>query len=94
MGLHEPEFGRPASPANGQSLRFRRHDEYDSATGRVVVRYPHLMRGDRLRLAVVGAGYVGIATAVGLAEQGHDIVLVEREPTRARGAGGGPDPVP
>jgi UDPglucose 6-dehydrogenase len=35
-----------------------------------------------LRTAVVGAGYVGIATAVGLAEQGHDIVLVEQDPTR------------
>ena len=31
---------------------------------------------------VVGAGYVGIATAVGLAEQGRDIVLVERDPDR------------
>ena len=32
--------------------------------------------------AVVGAGYVGIATAVGLAEQGRDIVLVEQDPDR------------
>ena len=37
---------------------------------------------DRLRVAVVGAGYVGIATAVGLAEHGHDVVLVERDPDR------------
>ena len=29
-----------------------------------------------LKTAVVGAGYVGIATAVGLAEQGRNIVLV------------------
>jgi len=35
-----------------------------------------------LKTAVVGAGYVGIATAVGLAEQGRDIVLVEHNPGR------------
>jgi UDPglucose 6-dehydrogenase len=35
-----------------------------------------------LKTAVVGAGYVGIATAVGLAEQGRDIVLVEHDPAR------------
>ena len=32
--------------------------------------------------AVVGAGYVGIATAVGLAEQGREIILVEKDPSR------------
>jgi UDPglucose 6-dehydrogenase len=37
---------------------------------------------DFLKVAVVGAGYVGIATAVGLAEHGHDIVLVEQDPER------------
>ena len=40
------------------------------------------MTQDRLKTAVVGAGYVGIATAVGLAEQGHAIVLVEQDPAR------------
>ena len=40
------------------------------------------MTRDRLKTAVVGAGYVGIATAVGLAEQGRDIVLVEQDPNR------------
>ena len=34
------------------------------------------------RAAVVGAGYVGIATAIGLTEQGRDIVLVEQDPSR------------
>ena len=34
------------------------------------------------RVAVVGAGYVGLATAVVLAEQGHHVVLVERDPDR------------
>ncbi len=40
------------------------------------------MTRDRLKTAVVGAGYVGIATAVGLAEHGHDVVLVERDAVR------------
>ena len=40
------------------------------------------MAHDRMSIAVVGAGYVGLATAVGLAEQGHDVALVERDPGR------------
>ena len=40
------------------------------------------MPRSELKMAVVGAGYVGIATAVGLAEQGRDIVLVEQDPAR------------
>jgi UDPglucose 6-dehydrogenase len=40
------------------------------------------MTRDRLKTAVVGAGYVGIAKRVGLAEQGRDIVLVEQDPAR------------
>lgn len=40
------------------------------------------MSRSKVRTAVVGAGYVGIATAVGLAEQGGDIVLVEQDPDR------------
>lgn len=39
--------------------------------------------------AVVGAGYVGIATAVGLAEQGRDVVLVEQDPERLATLAGG-----
>jgi UDPglucose 6-dehydrogenase len=35
-----------------------------------------------VRTVVVGAGYVGIATAVGLAEQGHDVILVEQDASR------------
>lgn len=40
------------------------------------------MTHDRLRTAIVGGGYVGTATAVGLAEQGHDVILVEEDPER------------
>lgn len=40
------------------------------------------MEKPNLRVAVVGAGYVGLATAVVLAEQGHHVVLVERDPDR------------
>jgi len=35
--------------------------------------------GGRLTTAVVGAGYVGIATAIGLAEQGRNVALVEQD---------------
>jgi len=40
------------------------------------------MTRDSVKTAVVGAGYVGIATAVGLAEQGDTVVPVERDPAR------------
>jgi heterodisulfide reductase subunit A-like polyferredoxin len=54
----------------------------DAVTDAIPVRYAAGMTEDRLKTAVVGAGYVGIATAVGLAEQGRDIVLVEQDPAR------------
>ncbi len=37
-----------------------------------------------MRVAVVGAGYVGLATSVGLCLRGHPVVLVERDPTRRK----------
>jgi hypothetical protein len=40
--------------------------------------------GQRLRIGVVGAGLAGLAAARTLADQGHDVVVVEK----ARGAGG------
>jgi UDPglucose 6-dehydrogenase len=40
------------------------------------------MRDEGVRAAVIGAGYIGIATAVGLAEQGWSVVLVEQESSR------------
>ena len=36
------------------------------------------MTGRELRVAVVGAGYVGVATAMGLAERAHRVVVVAR----------------
>lgn len=54
----------------------------DATTDAIPVRYPRFMTRDSVKTAVVGAGYVGIATAVGLAEQGRDIVLVEQDPDR------------
>lgn len=47
------------------------------------------MTHDRLKTAVIGAGYVGIATAVGLAEQGHEVQLVEQDPERLTALVGG-----
>lgn len=39
-------------------------------------------QGPELRITIVGAGYVGLVTAVGLAELGHRIELVETRPDR------------
>jgi UDPglucose 6-dehydrogenase len=47
------------------------------------------MEKDNSCAAVFGAGYVGLATAVGLAEQGHHDVLVERDPDRLAARAGG-----
>ena len=54
----------------------------DAATDAIPVGYSRRMMAERLKTAVVGAGYVGIATAVGLAEQGRNVVLVEQDPDR------------
>ena len=40
------------------------------------------MGSNHLRTAVIGAGYVGLATAVVLAEQGRHVVLIERDADR------------
>ena len=36
----------------------------------------------RRSIAVVGAGYVGLVSAVGFAAMGHDVELVETDPVR------------
>jgi UDPglucose 6-dehydrogenase len=45
-----------------------------------------------LKTAVVGAGYVGIATAVGIAEQGREVVLIEQDANRLAALAGGQIP--
>ena len=35
-----------------------------------------------MKVAVVGCGYVGLVTAVGLARAGHEVVGIETDPTR------------
>lgn len=37
---------------------------------------------DSVRVTVVGAGYVGLVTAAGMAHLGHHVTVVESEPTR------------
>ena len=36
-----------------------------------------------MKLVVAGAGYVGLATAIGLAQEGHEVDLVDVDPRRA-----------
>ncbi len=36
------------------------------------------------RIAVIGAGYVGLPTAVVLCQRGHDVIIAERDPTRLK----------
>ncbi|MDQ0513240.1 FAD-dependent oxidoreductase [Ancylobacter amanitiformis] len=43
----------------------------------------------RRRIAVIGAGVVGVSTAYGLARQGHDVILVDARAEPGRGASAG-----
>ncbi|MFB6160445.1 MAG: FAD-dependent oxidoreductase, partial [Haloferacaceae archaeon] len=58
-----------------------------------VLRATLLPRGgvaSRMRFVIIGAGRVGLRTARVLREEGHEVVVVERDPTvaeRARNAG-------
>jgi UDPglucose 6-dehydrogenase len=45
------------------------------------------------RVVVVGAGYVGLVTAVGLATLGHDVTVVEARPERRERLAGGQVPL-
>jgi len=75
----KPSEGSTCQPQGGPTDRIGARD---AATDAIPVRYPRFMAHDSVKTAVVGAGYVGIATAVGLAEQGRNIVLVEQDPNR------------
>ncbi|MDH5504162.1 MAG: NAD(P)-binding domain-containing protein, partial [Acidimicrobiia bacterium] len=46
-----------------------------------------------MRVAVIGAGYVGLIQAVGLAHFGHDVVLAERDPERVAAISAGRPPI-
>jgi UDPglucose 6-dehydrogenase len=45
------------------------------------------------RVAVVGAGYVGLATAIGLAERGWSVALIEKDADRLEALVGGTVPI-
>src|SRR5262245_51208652 len=46
-----------------------------------------------MRVTVVGAGVVGLATAAGFAHQGHDVTCVDRDAERIRVLAGGGMPL-
>lgn len=46
-----------------------------------------------MRVAVIGAGYVGLIQAVGLAHIGHDVVLAERDAERVAAISSGRSPI-
>src|SRR3982750_2789854 len=50
--------------------------------------------GSATPVVVVGAGYVGLVTAVGLAELGHHVHLAETSPTRLATLREGRVPIP
>lgn len=46
-----------------------------------------------MRIAVVGAGYVGLVTGVGLAEHGHHVVCVDVDAARVEAINAGRAPI-
>jgi UDPglucose 6-dehydrogenase len=82
-GSRSPDAAKEELAARRPSARFPIvHTRQDTGVDLIPVHYPSFMTRDRLKKAVLGAGYVGIATAVGLAEKGRNVVLVERDPER------------
>lgn len=45
-----------------------------------------------MRVAVIGTGYVGLVTGACLAEAGHAVVCVDRDPTRVTAIASGRTP--
>src|SRR5579859_612939 len=46
-----------------------------------------------MRIAVVGSGYVGLVAGACLCEIGHDVVLVDKDPTRYSALAAGECPI-
>ena len=55
--------------------------------------YPPAMMDRPQRIVVVGAGYVGLVTAVGLADLGHEVEVVETRPDRLEALRAGRSPI-
>jgi UDPglucose 6-dehydrogenase len=55
--------------------------------------YPVAVDAPRRRVAVIGAGYVGLATAMGLVEGGHSVELIETRPDRLAALRDGRSPI-
>ncbi|WP_339670145.1 FAD-binding oxidoreductase [Dasania marina] len=58
--------------ANGQHV-----DSYYAATVGDVADYPRLQDTIEAEVCIIGGGFAGISAAIELAEQGHDVVLLE-----------------
>ena len=50
---------------------------YYAASRKLKIEYPSLVGEHRCDVAVVGAGFTGVSTALYLAERGYDVALVE-----------------
>ena len=54
-------------------------DSYYVATARGLTDYAPLEGEQQADVCVIGAGFTGLSAAINLAEQGHDVVLLEAE---------------
>src|SRR5581483_12325228 len=76
--------GQPAAPLprSHQAARARGLGAQGLA-GRGAGSYAALLPGaDRVKVAVIGTGYVGLTTGVGLSSIGHDVTCVDVSPER------------
>jgi len=44
----------------------------------------NLMKGINMKIAVIGTGYVGLPTGVGLAELGNDVICIDRDENKIK----------